>query len=174
MYLYCTVPMEVLAAELEAEAAGGGRRGRPGAIPDAQLVVDGRMHLYDVKMIHFCPSRCWPSHLKSRWQVEDEGEVSNLLLLGVDISASDGCVELTQSSYIVKLASTWFPDGVPESNQSNQPPADKDLPQHVADALVNLDTRCPEAIKAYQSLVGALLYAAINTRPDVAYAVGML
>ena len=98
-------------------------------------LVDGRMHLYDVKMIHFSPSRCWPSHLKSRWQVEDEGEVSGLLLLGVDISASDGCVELTQSSYIVKLASTWFPDGVPESNQSNQPPADKDLPQHVADAL---------------------------------------
>ena len=34
--------------------------------------------------------------------------------------------------------------------------------------------RSPEAIKAYQSLVGALLYAAINTRPEVAYAVGML
>ena len=56
------VPMEVLAAALEAEAEGSGRRGRPGAIPDAQLLVDGRMHLYDVKMIHFCPSRCWPSH----------------------------------------------------------------------------------------------------------------
>lgn len=29
-------------------------------------------------------------------------------------------------------------------------------------------------LKAYQSLTGALLYCAVNTRPDVAYSVGML
>ena len=48
---------------LEAEAAdGGGRRARPGAVPDAALMVDGRRRLYDVKLIHFCRSRYWPSH----------------------------------------------------------------------------------------------------------------
>ena len=51
------VPMEVLAAALEEEATDGGRRGRPGAIPDARLTVDGRMQLYDVKLIRFCSSR---------------------------------------------------------------------------------------------------------------------
>ena len=56
------VPMEVLAAALEAEAAdSGGRRTRPGAIPDAQITVDGRRQLYDVKLIHFCRSRYWPT-----------------------------------------------------------------------------------------------------------------
>eukprot|EP00966_Prymnesium_polylepis_P219654 5081331-Prymnesium_polylepis.1 len=32
----------------------------------------------------------------------------------------------------------------------------------------------PALLKAYQSLVGALLYCAVNTRPDVAYSVGMV
>jgi hypothetical protein len=57
------VPAEVLATMLEAEAAdGGGRRARPGGVPDATLMVDGRRRLYDVKLIHFCRSRYWPSH----------------------------------------------------------------------------------------------------------------
>jgi hypothetical protein len=32
----------------------------------------------------------------------------------------------------------------------------------------------PALLKAYQSIVGALLYCAVNTRIDVSYAVGML
>ena len=32
----------------------------------------------------------------------------------------------------------------------------------------------PELLQRYQSLVGALLYCAVNTRPDVAYSTGML
>eukprot|EP00966_Prymnesium_polylepis_P242569 5609230-Prymnesium_polylepis.1 len=32
----------------------------------------------------------------------------------------------------------------------------------------------PRLLRDYQSLCGALLYCAVNTRPDVAFAVGML
>ena len=32
----------------------------------------------------------------------------------------------------------------------------------------------PDLVKRYQSLCGALLYCATNTRPDIAYTIGML
>ena len=32
----------------------------------------------------------------------------------------------------------------------------------------------PQLLRRYQSIVGALLYCATNTRPDIAYSVGML
>ena len=51
-------------------------------------------------------------------------------------------------------------------------PADATLPQYVADAIeISSDAAL---VRKYQSLVGALLYCSTNTRPDVAYAVGML
>ena len=106
------------------------------------------------------------------WQVEDEGEMHDLL--GVEFSNVDGVVELKQSAYISKLVSTYLPDGVPESFQSNKRPCNSDLPQLVADALSSTEERTEREIRAYQSLVGALLYCATNTRPDVAYSVGML
>ena len=112
--------------------------------------------------------------LQARWQVDDEGEVSDLLGVEITHHADAGVVELTQTAYIEKLAAKWFPNGVPATTQSNKTPADALLPQLVADALVLDDARDPEAIRAYQSLVGALLYASTNTRPDIAYAVGML
>jgi hypothetical protein len=42
------------------------------------------------------------------------------------------------------------------------------------EAVLSADEVEPSLRKQYQSLVGALLYCATNTRPDVAFAVGML
>ena len=47
-----------------------------------------------------------------------------------------------------------------------------DLPQLVSDALLqDADSVDPTLVPKYQSIVGALLYCATNTRPDVAYSV---
>ena len=81
---------------------------------------------------------------------------------------------LRQTQYIEKMATQWFPDGVPGEFQPTRTPADTDLAQLVADALVDEGVRRSADIQRYQSIVGALLYASVNTRPDVAYAVGML
>ena len=123
------------------------------------------------------------SDLSARWDVEDEGEVTDLL--SVEIERADEHIVLRQSKYISKLMSTYAPEGVPDSrfgascrltsHPPSRTPADEDLPQRVLAAVEqSADSIDPALLKAYQSLVGALLYCAVNTRPDVAYAVGML
>ena len=106
------------------------------------------------------------------WNVEDEGALTDLL--GIDFDFSDNCVTLRQSKYIQKLVHTYLPDGVPNRVQKSSRPCNESLPQLVADALCDSEPSDPELLKRYQSLVGALLYCATNTRPDIAYAVGML
>eukprot|EP00965_Chrysotila_dentata_P055814 1851033-Pleurochrysis_carterae.AAC.1 len=59
---------------------------------------DGEGSLYDE----------FTTALAQRWQVEDEGPVSDLL--NVDIKVEDGCVELSQSKYIDSLVQTFLPD----------------------------------------------------------------
>ena len=115
--------------------------------------------------------------LQSSWEVEDEGEVSDLLNIEIEREGTN-CVILRQVSYILKLIDTYAPDGIPSSHQSTKTPCDCELPQLIADALAAKDTPDyqvdPKLLKEFQSLVGALLYCSTNTRPDIAYAVGML
>ena len=53
-------------------------------------------------------------------------------------------------------------------------PAAENLPQLVIDALESEETPTSQAIRDFQVILGSLLYCATHTRPDVAYAVGML
>ena len=110
--------------------------------------------------------------LQTRWGVEDEGEVTDLL--NVEISREDDCVVLRQTGYIERLVSTYLPQGVPVSVQCNQTPCDDTLPQLISDAVASKSTPDPAILAEYQSIVGALNYCATHTRPDVAYSVGML
>jgi len=112
--------------------------------------------------------------------VEDEGEAADLL--SVEIERADDHVCLRQTGYIERLMDTFAPDGKASysgqsysSQQSSAVPASPDLPQLVLDAVDQDASEVDGALlKAYQSIVGSLLYCAVNTRPDVAFAVGML
>ena len=110
--------------------------------------------------------------MQQRWAVDDEGDIADLL--GVEFRRDGSNITLTQTAYIERLMTEHSPDGPSNKQQRNRTPCDVDILQHAIDALSDDAERDPVAVKRYQSLVGALLYCATNTRPDVAYAVGML
>ena len=110
--------------------------------------------------------------LQARWDVDDEGPVTDLL--NIEISREGPAVVLRQKLYIDRLVEQWFPDGPPSHIPKNSTPHADNLPSLVLDAVCVTDPIDPSLLGRYQSLVGSLLYAATNTRPDIAYAVGML
>ena len=112
------------------------------------------------------------SSLNSRWEVDDEGELTDLL--GVEFEFDGDNVKLHQSQYIQKMVKEHLPDGAPSNLQSYRVPCDVGLPLLIADALSNDHERNDALVKRYQSLVGALLYCSTNTRPDIAFTVNML
>jgi hypothetical protein len=122
------------------------------------------------------------SSLEDSWEIEDEGEASDLL--SVELSREEGCVVLRQTAYIERLLDTYAPNGIPvygdpsttlKSHPAERVPAADDLATLVISAVEQkAEDIDPQLLKAYQSLVGALLYCAVNTRPDVAYSVGLL
>eukprot|EP00965_Chrysotila_dentata_P240896 6203982-Pleurochrysis_carterae.AAC.1 len=69
-----------------------------------------------------------------------------------------------------------MPDGAPAHIRPAHAPASKELPQLVASAVAAkaYSPPPPDLLRTYQSLVGALLYCSMQTRPDVVYAVDML
>ena len=121
--------------------------------------------------------------LSDEWDVEDEGEVSDLL--SIEIHSEGKCVILRQRAYIEKLLATFAPNGAPisdfgggrtlTSQPPGQVPADVTLNKSVDEAMLqDVDSIDQKLLKDYQSLIGSLLYCAVNTRPDVAFAVGYL
>jgi len=114
--------------------------------------------------------------ISTRWNIEDEGEISDLLGVEFDYgSSSPTSIKLHQKGYIDRMLETFLPDGIPATFQQNKTPSTDDLAQIVADALV-LDPpkNNEELVTNYRRLVGSLLYAATYTRPDIAYSVNML
>ena len=74
------------------------------------------------------PTHCYASftrELTRRWELEDEGEVANLLNIG--IARQGTSIKLNQSAYITKLTNEWFPNGTPSSVQRNPEPHTEDI-----------------------------------------------
>ena len=110
--------------------------------------------------------------LQKDWEIDDEGEAVDLL--NVHFIRTDTGIMLHQRPYIESMVQNYLPNGVPLAFQRNWTPCGQDLPDLVRHAMEDETERPPIDIKNYQKIVGALLYCATNTRPDIAYAVGML
>ena len=70
--------------------------------------------------------------LTRRWEVEDEGEVTDLL--NIEISRQGAIVTLRQTTYINKLTKEWFPHGAPAHVQLNNVPHPEDIRELVIHA----------------------------------------
>ena len=145
------------------------RRARPIQNPWPQHVITDLYIIYDVNGQLYSE---FTALLTSAWQVDDEGEVQDLL--GVEIARNKDSVVLKRTAYIQKMVENHFPDGVPANDKDTKYPCDKSIEDLVAVAQADETTRDPESIRKYQSIFGALLYAATNTRPDIALAVSYL
>lgn len=83
----------------------------------------------------------------------------------------NGDCRIHSKPYIEKCVRRFLPGGV---HGQYAVPADKQLPEMCAEAASVRAVPDKAAHKRFQSLVGALLYLATTSRPDIAYAVGML
>ena len=104
--------------------------------------------------------------LTSKFKMKDLGEISTIL--GIQVEREKSGIKLHQSIYIEETASR-FPIPLSESTNSPlQPSVD------LTDPSIN-STNLDEDLKLlYQKMVGSLMYLAIITRPDIAYAATLL
>ena len=111
--------------------------------------------------------------LKQRWRVEDEGPITDLL--NIEIEHGDNAVTLKQTAYITKLNKEYFPNGPPADVHASTVPHTMDIRECVLEATADGAAPADPALATtYKRLVGALLYCATQTRPDVSYPVSML
>ena len=108
--------------------------------------------------------------LGQHFKVKDLGEVNFLLGIGVVRNRKLGTIELSQQAYIDQLLKRF--------NLREAKPVTTPLSSGVrltqADCPTTDEEKTDMANVPYASLVGALMYAAIGTRPDIAFAVGAL
>jgi len=110
------------------------------------------------------------SALGQYFKVKDLGEVKFLLGIGVTRNRKTGIIELSQQAYVNQLLKRF--------NLQDAKPVTTPLSSGVRltqdDSPITNKEKSDMANVPYASLVGALMYAAIGTRPDIAFAVGAL
>jgi hypothetical protein len=105
--------------------------------------------------------------LSSRYEMTDLGEIDSYLGVSITHNRSLKLLEIDQSRYIWEIVSHF---GMSDSN-----PACTPLPSGMETHLVRYEEQASASeIKAYQQVIGSLLYVQIGTRPDISFAVSHL
>uniref|UniRef100_A0A1J3IYK5 Retrovirus-related Pol polyprotein from transposon TNT 1-94 n=1 Tax=Noccaea caerulescens TaxID=107243 RepID=A0A1J3IYK5_NOCCA len=108
--------------------------------------------------------------LSSKFEMKDMGKASRILGMDIIRDRERGTLQLSQESYIEKVLKTF---GMTEAKPTTTP-----LATHFRLKSLTKDERKEEAVHMedtpYASAVGSLMYAMIGSRPDIAYAVGVI
>ena len=114
--------------------------------------------------------------LQKDWDVEDEGEMVDLL--GIEVKRNDdGSIKLHSEKFVTKLANRFFPNGVPSSLREQSTPYTLQIRERVIEALSLRSPdgpAYPELVKPCQERLGSLMYLCNSSRPDIVYAVHLL
>jgi hypothetical protein len=103
--------------------------------------------------------------LAVQFKMKDMGELHYCLGMSIEQDKEQNSIKLHQKEYICSMIEKY---GLSEANPVS-------TPVDVNVKLVKDDEISKEVDpKLYQSMVGSLLYAAMTTRPDIAYAVGVV
>jgi transposase InsO family protein len=107
--------------------------------------------------------------LKDKYDIKDTGDASVVLGMRVTRDRTHRTIKLDQASYIAKLLDEFQ---LSDCNTASTP----------SGSYILSKADCPQTIEEghqvdrqrYQQMVGSLNYAAISTRPDIQFAVGVL
>jgi hypothetical protein len=103
------------------------------------------------------------SDFERKFMMKDMGELHYCLGINIVVNKDEGSVCVNQYQYISNMLKKY---GLEDANPAPTP-ADVNVKLEKNDGVSQKADQ-----KAYQSLVGSLLYASVGTRPDIAQAVG--
>jgi hypothetical protein len=122
-------------------------------VDDLTLVCESSALLASVKV-----------HLRSHFNMEDLGEITNLLGIAVSYSRAQRTLRFSHSSYLTSVLDRFSMHTSNPQSTPMDPKADISVPDSPP-----LDSDVP-----LRSAVGALLYSAAKVRPDLSYATGII
>jgi hypothetical protein len=137
---------------------------------DPNLYTKGDTHLLlyvdDILLFYpdagKCDAKLVTNALMAKFKMKDLGVARQFL--GLEISRDSDTISLGQEKYVNDIIARF---GMQDAFDVPTP-LDPDVKLDAADGSKPADTR------RYQSIVGSLMYAALGTRPDIAYAVAAL
>lgn len=113
--------------------------------------------------------REYQAKLEARFNLTDLGEGDFMLGMRITRDRRARTITLDQELYVTKALEKF---GLEQCKPTSTPGASSEEDQTDSVAPSEMDE--PADLKLYQEKVGTLLYAAISTRPDIAYAVNRL
>ncbi|KAG7636059.1 Transposon En/Spm-like [Arabidopsis thaliana x Arabidopsis arenosa] len=105
--------------------------------------------------------------LSSEFEMKDMGAASKILGIEIKRDRVNGVLCLSQAGYLKKVLKRF--------NMSNCKSAITPIGTHFKLASVQDDSECIDTVKTpCSSAIGSVMYAMISTRPDLAYAIGLV
>ncbi|KAJ3532326.1 hypothetical protein NM688_g7442 [Phlebia brevispora] len=99
----------------------------------------------------------------TRFNITDLGETRQIVGIQVSRDRSAGIIHLLQTNYLTRVLEHY---GMLQSHPVSTP-----LDPNVKLTKAEPDDETDRLVRPYQSAIGSLMYAALGTRPDIAYAV---